>query len=47
MAAAQLLLPKIHEIETRCDPDPLRAQRGGGRECGGWWAGEPTDNKQW
>ena len=26
MAAAQLLLPKIHEIETRRDPDPLRAQ---------------------
>ena len=26
MAAAQLLLPKIHEIEARCDPDPLRAQ---------------------
>ena len=47
VAAAQLLLPKIHEIETRCDPDPLRAQRGGGRERGGWRAGEPTDNKQW
>ena len=26
VAAAQLLLPKIHEIETRRDPDPLRAQ---------------------
>ena len=26
VAAAQLFLPKIHEIETRRDPDPLRAQ---------------------
>jgi len=47
VTAAQLLLPKIHEIETRRDPDPLRAQRGGGRGRGGWWAGEPTDNRQW
>src|SRR5271165_4826679 len=26
VAAAQLLLPKIHEIETRCNRHPLRAQ---------------------
>src|SRR5580658_10336644 len=26
VAATQLLLPVIHEIETRRDPDPLRAQ---------------------
>src|SRR5580704_10891293 len=25
VAATELLLPKIHEIETRCDRDPLRA----------------------